>query len=350
VSFTEPRALYGAARFKRQILENSSIGTLIVSKRTAHDLYGVIDIDGALREPDWQLSYQVARSMKNDDGDFAGSFGLVTSKEDYVVAVRGRFIGTRFDISEIGFVPWLGTAEVTGIAGPRWYYDSGSIRSILLYAGGQVLYKDEERYYDYSGVIGLNLQYRSNWGGELSLIAGRSKDFGILYDYSEFDMSTWFNISPRWNGNFYGMVAKTYNFRRGYAAWYAEWHASGEWKAMDELSVGTSLNSYIEWNPRNDVEDVTYNTRPYLSLTPVNDLNMRLYVDNVFVRSTDHIEQVVVGFLFSYNFLPKSWIYVAVNEISDRSNEFDPTNKLLPNRIHVVDRVGVLKVKYLYYF
>jgi len=54
--------------------------------------------------------------------------------------------------------------------------------------------------------------------------------------------------------------------------------------------------------------------------------------------------------LFSYNFLPKSWIYLAVNEIQDRSDELDSKGNVIPNRLHTTDRAAVLKIKYLYYF
>jgi hypothetical protein len=62
------------------------------------------------------------------------------------------------------------------------------------------------------------------------------------------------------------------------------------------------------------------------------------------------MEQTILGLLFSYNFLPKSWIYFAVNELRDRRPEFDSLGAELPNRIHVTDRAAVLKLKYLYYF
>ena len=107
---------------------------------------------------------------------------------------------------------------------------------------------------------------------------------------------------------------------------------------------------WIEGNPSGDVEDITYNARPFFTITPINDVSARIYLDNVFVKSSDKLERVIFGFLFSYNFSPKSWIYLAVNEIRDRSEEYDLIGNALPQRMHVVDRVGVLKVKYLYYF
>jgi hypothetical protein len=125
---------------------------------------------------------------------------------------------------------------------------------------------------------------------------------------------------------------------------------SVDWHAFKVLTVGTTLNTFVEGNPRNEIQDVTVNARPYVSLTPVNDLNLRVYVDNVFDVASDRMQHIISGFLFSYNFLPKSWVYLALNEARDRSDEFDSASMLLPNRMHVTDRVGVVKVKYLYYF
>jgi hypothetical protein len=59
---------------------------------------------------------------------------------------------------------------------------------------------------------------------------------------------------------------------------------------------------------------------------------------------------VIVGFLFSYNFLPKSWIYLALNEVRERKEEYTAAGELLPLRMHITDRAGVFKIKYLYYF
>jgi hypothetical protein len=132
---------------------------------------------------------------------------------------------------------------------------------------------------------------------------------------------------------------------------YYQWNGFRvEWKALNALEVGTSVDMYVEGNPDGNVEDITYNSRPFVSLTPMNNLNLRVYVDNVFVKSSDKLEHVIFGFLFSYNFLPKSWIYLALNEVRQREEEHGPGGEILPARMRTTDRAGVLKVKYLYYF
>ncbi|MGD1047617.1 MAG: DUF5916 domain-containing protein [Candidatus Krumholzibacteriaceae bacterium] len=347
---TEPQALFGSLRLKRQILDNSSVGLLYVGKNTEHENTGVADVDGAFRATDWQLAYQLARSYKNSEGDFASSAGFKMVTKKYLIAVRGRYIGEKFDIEQVGYVPWMGTSELVGIAGPQWYFDKGPLQTLLIYGGGGLSYEKVDSYADRLGTLGINMQFRRNWGYEIDLTAGRAKDQGIMYDTYQANYSAWFNPSPAWDISSNGGVTKTYNFARGYLALYGWMSNSFDWSILAPLKVGTSFDSYVEWKPDNRIEDVTLDARPFVSLTPVNNLNVRVYVDNMYLRSTSDIRQVIGGLLFSYNFRPKSWLYFAINEIHDRSDEFGPEGELLPNRLHLIDRAAVLKLKYLFYF
>lgn len=345
---TEAKALFGSVRLKRQILDNSSIGILVVGKHDANQDNGVFDIDGAFRSSDWQLSYQVARSFKDRQGDFAASSGLVMAKDNMMVLLRGRYVGTDFDVEQVGYVPWLGTGELTGLGGPRWYFKDGYVSQALLLAGFSFNHKEVETYTDQAGVMVFNMQFRNNWGFEFDYSVGRSKDQGIKYDSYELDNSTWYN-SPKWYGSIYGTISRTYNFSRDYLAAYFSLGSQITWHTLKQLDLGTSYNMYVEGSPEGNIQDITYNARPFVSITPLNDLNVRTYVDEVFLRSTHRTEHLILGFLFSYSFLPKSWIYIAINEVHDRSDQLDPAGVLLPNTLHVTDRVSVLKVKYLHY-
>ncbi|KPJ61517.1 MAG: hydrolase [Latescibacteria bacterium DG_63] len=349
-ALTEPRALFSSVRLKKQIFENSSIGLLYVGKNSEYEKRGVIDIDGAFRAADWQLSYQVARSYRDSEGDFAASAGLMMPKEKWMAAVRSKYIGEEFDVNEVGFVPWKGTAELTGLAGPRWYFEEGYVKQVLIYTGGLLYYEKVDAFTDWIGTLGINMQFRNNWGYEVSFLTGRSKELEKEFTSYEVDFSTWASISPKWEASLYGSVAKSYNFSRDYLAFFTWAEGDVEWNALDILEVGTSLGLFIEGSPDNRIEDITVNTRPYVSVTPVNDLSVRAYLDNVYVRSTGRIEQLIGGLLFSYNFRPKSWIYLAINEIHDRSDEYDSLGGLLPNRLHLTDRACVIKLKYLFYF
>lgn len=350
VNYTEPEALFHSVRVKKNILDNSSVGVLFVGKQSKENYNGVIDVDGAFREPEWQLSYQVARSINNNSGDFAGSAGLISMGKKWMNYIRGRYVGDKFDISQVGFVPWKGTSELTVIQGPLWYYDSGYVKSTTLYGGVSLNYENADLYMDKYLLLGFNQQLRDNWGYEWNFQIGDSRDNNVKYSSYDISLSSWYNISPKWSGNLNGEYSKTYNFRRDYLASYGYASIFISWLASNNLELGTSYNMYNEWKPDGSLEDITFNMRPYVSVTPFNDLRVRIYVDNVFIKSTQHMESLIAGFLFSYNFSPKSWIYLALNEVQDRSPEFNNDGNLLTRRMHTISRAGVFKVKYLYYF
>jgi hypothetical protein len=347
---TEDRAVFGVARLKKQIFDNSTIGAMFVGKKTKDHIDGVIDIDGALRQTDWQLAYQFARSIKDKEGDFASALGFMMFDKNKIILSRLKYVGEKFDISQVGFVPWKGTAEWTAIGGPRWYYEEGYIRQILIYAGFSLYDEKADLYTDHSAILGFNMQFRDNWGYEINVSAGKSRDADQKYDSYEVSLSSWYNITPRWSGNLWGGYSKTYNFSRDYLASYMWMGNSITWYATKNLSVGADNNLYMERKPDGSLEDVTFNTRPNITFIPINYLTTRLYVDNVYVKSTQHLENLIVGFLFSYNFLPKSWIYLAYNEFQERQTKYDEFGNNIGRHMKVTDRASVFKIKYLYYF
>jgi hypothetical protein len=347
---TEPTAYYGSARIKKQILENSSIGVLFVGKHTQQNNYGVFDIDGAFRGNNWQLSYQAARSFINSEGDYAASAGFRKLDDKWMYLARSRYVGNNFDIDQIGYVPWRGTANFVGLTGPRWYYNNGAVSSILLYAGPAINYEKSDGYIDHSGVIGFNMQFRNNWGGEINIDYGKSRDEGVTYSSYSTSVSTWYNISPKWSGSLWGGYSKTYNFSREYLAFYSWGGLQYSLNISQILRIGTSLSTWIEGNPSGNIEDITLNARPYFSYTPINYMNIRVYVDNLYIKSSDQMERVIAGLLFSYNFLPKSWIYLAINEVKERDEKINESGYVYQRKMDTSSRAAVLKVKYLYYF
>jgi hypothetical protein len=343
---TEPQAYFASARLSKQIFENSSIGILYAGKHTSAYDNGLLDIDGAFRTSDLQLAYQVARSYYNDrkstSGGFAGSAGLIWFRQDWLTGIRARYIGDAFEVSQVGFVPWKGTGEFVALSGPRWYYADGYIRSITVYGGGFLDYEKVDAFVDRGLLIGYNMQFRDNWGFEINISGGPRKDQGKEFNAFEAALSSWFNTSPRWHLSVNAGYAKTYNFSREYLAFYSWLESYVRWNTTTFLELGTSVDLFVEGNPSNAIEEMTYNARPFVSITPINDLNVRIYLDLVSTHSSQQLQSTILGFLFSYNFLPKSWIYLAINEFRHRADDTDA--------LSVTDRDGVAKIRYLYYF
>ncbi|MCF8435464.1 MAG: carbohydrate binding family 9 domain-containing protein [Ignavibacteriales bacterium] len=336
----EEKAQFAAIRMKKQIFENSQIGFLFVGKKSGDNFQGVFDVDGAFRSSDYQFTYQVAGANDNGKTDMAFSGGLIGFTKNYNLMVRTRHVGKEFNISQTGFVPWRGTTEITFIAGPTWYPDSGSISQIFIYTGASLDYEAADKYWDRILVFGYNMNFRNNLGFEVTYFPGKSKDNSVMFNAYEVDISAWYNNSL-WNLNLYGGYAKTYNFSRDFLAPYAWSGLSINYQAMTTINIGTSFNAYFEGNPQGSTEDYILNARPFISVTPINYLNIRIYIDNLYTKTSGKIDRIILGGLFSWNFAPKSWLYFAYNEFQER----DP----LANAFEIIERAAVLKLKYLYY-
>ncbi len=346
---TEPAAVFVSGRVKKKILDNSSLGVLFVGKQTANDTYGVLDIDGAFRGSNWQIPYQISRSIKNNQGDFAFAAGFTQFAESWVNMIRGRYVGENFDIDQVGFVPWRGTANLVALTGPAWYPKEGAISQILIFTGPYLNYEKVDGYTDWAYVLGMDMSFRNNLGYEIEIDLGKSKDLNVKYDYQSYRLSVWTHQAS-WSANVYGGYQKTYNFARNYLAGFGNFGGSFGMKMYDIFEFGSSFYMGIEGNPEGNVEEITYNARPYFSVTPINDLSIRTYVDNLWRKTGDGVDRVFVGFLFAYQFSPKSWLYLAVNDVNERQYRYDANNKLIGSNMNLVDRVAVFKLKYLYYF
>jgi len=349
VTNVEPEAYFTSFRVKKQIFENSSIGVLYAGKHTNSGVNGVIDIDGAIRDSDWQLAYQLAHSISSDKTDFAFSTGFNMVTKNWLVLARARHIGENFNIRDVGYVPWKGNSNGMILIGPMWYFDSGELKQITSYTGPGWDWTKVDDYIDKVWVAGFNMNFRSNWGFEFNGSYGKKKDLSVEYSAYDVNLSSWINPKPDWNLNIWGGYERSYNFYRDYLAndyWFGNYFS---WKIIPTIGIGNEFNMIVEEKPNGDLEDITYNSRPFISITPVNDLNMRIYVDNVFTHSSDQLQRLLIGFLFSYNFSAKSWIYFAYSEGNVRNSVLVNGTAYL-DKLELVNRAAIVKVKYLYYF
>jgi hypothetical protein len=345
----EPDAYFTSVRLKKQIFENSSVGILYAGKHTSSGVSGVVDIDGAIRDSDWQLAYQLAHSINKDKTDFAYSTGFNMVTKDWLVLARARYIGENFNIRDVGYVPWRGNSNGLLLTGPMWYFETGELKQITSYTGPGWDWTKDDDYVDKFWVGGFNMNFRSNWGFEVNSSYGKKKDLDIEYSGYDVNLSSWINPNPNWNLNIWGGYERVYNFYRDYLAndyWFGNYFS---WKIIPTLGIGNEFNMIVEEKPNGDLEEITYNSRPFISITPVNDLNMRIYVDNVYTHSSNQLQRILIGFLFSYNFSPKSWIYFAYSEGNVRNSVLVNGN-VFENKLELAQRAAIVKVKYLYYF
>jgi hypothetical protein len=346
-----PQAFFGVARVKKQIYDNSSIGLLAVGKTDKDgNNNGAIDIDGSVRGSDWQVGYQAARSFTDSTQDFAFSTGMTKFARTWGVMIKGKYVGDNFNVDQVGYVPWRGTANLMFGAGPRWYFENGALRDVLFYAGGFLNYEKVDQYTDKGILFGTNFSFKKMWGFSIDIVKGVSKDLDVKYNSFSINGNVFVNSSSVWS--FYSNVnySKTYNFYRDYLGTFLSMSSSGSYLVYPFLKLGTSFHLWREGKPDGNIEELTLNARPYITVIPINNLKIRLFTDNLYLKSTDRMEHFFVGFYFAYNFSAKSWIYFTYNSLRDRSDDNSVTVTNLEQRLHVVSRDATIKIKYLYYF
>jgi hypothetical protein len=148
-----------------------------------------------------------------------------------------------------------------------------------------------------------------------------------------------------YNLNFGFDYAHRYNYYRQWIAnqlWIWHWMS---FVPFSQLSLITYGDFVIEWDPTGELHAITPIWTPRVEYQINADMDISLYSEFVFLTeagdlSTTEIYSNRIGFLFSWNFSPKSWLYVAFNDL--RRDE--------GNGLELIERIGAVKVKYLIYF
>jgi len=137
-----------------------------------------------------------------------------------------------------------------------------------------------------------------------------------------------------------------YNYYRSYPA-----HSGSNWiffyySPMPRVGIQFNSNSWVEFDANSGVIAVTSVLTPriHVVLTPKTNLS----VFNEFVLLTpetnfgeSELLSNRLGLLLSWNFSPKSWLYVAINDCREQDDG---------GELRQESSIGAIKVKYLIYF
>jgi hypothetical protein len=104
---------------------------------------------------------------------------------------------------------------------------------------------------------------------------------------------------------------------------------------------------WIEWDTNGVVLATTPMVTPRLDLTITPRMSFGVFNEFVFATPCTDLGATEFltnrfGFLFSYNFKPKSWLYIALNDY--RLDAGTGTG------LQMLTQVGAIKAKYLIYF
>jgi hypothetical protein len=107
-----------------------------------------------------------------------------------------------------------------------------------------------------------------------------------------------------------------------------------------------SSNFWIEWDTLGSMLAMTPRARPNINVRFNARMNLQVFSELVMATHGSDISGTELlsnrlGMLFSWNFLPKSWLYIALNDYRTQ----DEQGSLQPEY-----EIGAIKAKYLLYF
>ncbi|MBI4722401.1 MAG: hypothetical protein HY769_05300 [Candidatus Stahlbacteria bacterium] len=331
----EPQSNYGVSRIKANIFKNCWLGNFLVGKQNDSITNYVVGIDYTLRMNQTQITGLVARSELNQETGYGGvmTFSWIGKK----ISLDGQYLNQSkdFEISHIGYAPYKGI-ESFKIGVNTQSYNLFIFREF--YYGVNLSRKKEFQEPKDSRDITLMLNpiFNNLWG--MCINIGVNNDYEIDRSYN--NTYYWIGI---WNSPYQSFSAnlnisynsQEYNYRRDYFGANSMLSVYISQKIRNYLNIGVDITNVIEWNPMGRQDYSSWTAYPTLHYAIYKDLYLRIYAQ----PNTDtHIHQFNI--LLSWNFKPKSFLYVGVNEARDN----------LEGKFSLNERILLLKANYLFIF
>jgi len=342
----EPRRGFGVFRVERRVLENSDIGMLISGTMADKDDYNyAVGLEGVYRKGFNQFILQGAVSDKSKKRGWALSSGYLGMVKGFLTMVSAEIVQDSFDVSDIGFMPWVGRKQLMAISGPFKTYPKGFFRNLYIAPGILAVQEPGNENWSKLGYFMINSNFRNNWGVNFELSGGPYYEADTNYFYRSIHLSLWGNIAGN-HLNFGGNYCYSYNYWRGFLAYHSSSWASFNYSVIPPLRLGLSSNMWIEWDTLHNLIATTPRVTPRIEFRFNADMKVEIFNEFVMTMPKASLSETELltnrlGLLFSWNFKPKSWLYIALNDYRVQDDE---------GNLQLENQIGAIKAKYLFYF
>ena len=195
------------------------------------------------------------------------------------------------------------------------------------------------------GVLIFSPIFRNNISTTLQFLAGPYYEADTNYLRKEILLSMSGNVFGYWlqiNSSFGYM----HNYYQNFLAYRSSTSLFYSYAFTPLINPGISANLWVEWDTLNAVATVTPRFRPYITFFFNSDLRLEVFNEMIFEMPRGDVDDATqtsnrFGFLFSWRFRPKSWLYVALNDYREQ----DDLGSLEPQY-----QISAVKAKYLLYF
>ena len=304
-----------------------------------------LGVDGAYLSGLKQLILQGAMSNRNGKRGWAFSSGYYSFTRNYMSIAVFEAVSDSFDVSNIGFVPWVGLKRFLLITGPYRNYQRGFVRRITvapLFSARQELGGSN---WSKVGGFFINTSFRNGWGFYLEVDAGCRYEADTNYFYRAVNISVW-GCAEKYTTNFGGYYGYEYNYHRGFVAYQGNNWFSFNYTPIPRISLILNGNMWVEWDTLNTIIAMTPGLTPRIKVNLSRNTELSIFDEFVVETSGFDLGQADlvsnrIGLLFSWNFKPKSWIYIALND-------YRVVNEC--GNLEFENQIGAIKVNYLLYF
>lgn len=342
---TEPRRGFGVLRLKRKVLTNSDVGMLFSGSVKDRENYNIgVGLDGVYRSGANQFILQGAMSDRAKRRGWAISSGYNGFLRKFLTSGCFLYVQDSFDVNDIGYMPWAGKKQFVLSSGPYYVYPKGAIRNLHISPGVWIVQEPGDTNWSRLGTFGISTNLRNNLGLGFYVQFGPYSQENIEY----FGRYVNFNIWKQWvrsTASYGTNVDYGYNYYRGFLAYMNAHWFSFEYIIIPRIRFSITSTVWIETDTRNKIVATTPMGTPRFDFMFTSNMSLGIFNELVLsVSETSFSEMDITsnrfGFLFSWNFQPKSWFYVAFNDYQELGN----------SGLQPLYRIGAIKAKYLLYF
>jgi len=320
---TESKKLFTVLRAQKKVFQSSDIGFILDVMLADKNLYNyALGFDAAYRRGFNQFALQ------GDVSDYSRKYGWAFNYGGKVLIHELMFmnslsvISDSFDVSEIGYVPWIGEKKMTFLIGHYKTFSKGLLRESFI-GPGVILSQESTESNHVSKIINfvINPTFINNWVLFTEFDYGTKHEMNTEYAYKEAKTSVWVD-GVRYSANIYNLINYTYNYYRNYLAYQNSVSLFIKYSITNKFSVSLSLHKWIEWDTLGYICNVTSTVTPRIEYKITKDImlnffNEFVYADHDILSLPQDFLSSRVGLLISWNYSPKSWIYLTANANTD---------------------------------
>jgi hypothetical protein len=347
LGIAEPPRAFAVLSGRTPLPDGNRLGLIFAGTEAGSQDYNfALGSDWSFARGPHRGAFQAALSDRDGKVGWALNSGYSGMLGNIVANSAFEVTDDSFDVTDIGYVPWAGRVRFNASAGPL-FTTRGAMRRLTVMPSVGFNREPGATDLSYFAGVGANPQFRNGWGAYLYADAGRTADADTLFPFAEWNVSVW-GGDIKYNVNLNASGGRAWNYQRGYLAWNYNDNVSFTYYLAGRVALMLGLFNGWELDPANRLACVTTAASPRIDFRINSKMSFNVYNEMVLLTPAARFDSTEfysnrAGFLFSWNFLPKSWLYVALNDF--RVADFgDPSHPL-----KLADLIGAVKVRYLFY-